>query len=455
MKVIIIGVGKVGYTVAEQLVSEKHDVVLVDIDRDALSDALSTLDAISIHGNGATSEVQKAAGAEEAQLVIALTGSDELNLLCCLIAKKLGVKSAIARVRNPEYHDDLKTFSDTLGLSMAVNPEYEAAMEILRILKFPTAINVDAFSKGRIDLVSFSITGECILAGKKIKESFSNPDYDVLACAVERQEEVFIPNGDFVIEAGDIVAAMIHPEQINSFFKFIGNPVKKVKKVMIVGGGVIAEYLTEQLVSLNMDVTIIEKKHEIAERLSFLFPQANIVCADGTNRSLLLEEGLCNMDALCSLTGFDEENILLSLYAKTKNPEIKTITKVNKMAFQEVTGILDIGSVVYPKYTTANKILQHVRVRQNNVGSNVETLYKIIDNKVEALEFRVSEDSAACGKTLIDLEHKAGVLIGSITRDKKPFIPHGRDRLQAGDLVVVVTTIAGLSDFDSILGDTL
>lgn len=455
MKIIIIGVGKVGYTVAEQLAGEKHDVVLVDTDREALSDALSTLDVISIHGNGATSEVQKAAGAEDAQLVIALTGSDELNLLCCLIAKKLGVKSAIARVRNPEYHNDLKIFSDTLGLTMAVNPEYEAALEILRILKFPTAINVDAFSKGRIDLVSFGVVGECTLAGKKVKESFSNDDYDVLACAVERHDEVFIPNGDFVIESGDVVAAMIHPEQINPFFKHIGNPVKRVKKVMIVGGGVIAEYLTEQLMSLNMDVTIVEKNHDVAERLSFLFPRANIVCADGTNRSLLLEEGLCTMDALCSLTGFDEENILLSLYAKIQNPDIKTITKVNKMAFQEVTAVLDIGSVVYPKYTTANKILQHVRARQNNVTSNVETLYKIIDNKVEALEFRVGEDSAACGKMLMELKLKKGVLIGSVTRDKKPFIPHGRDRLQAGDLVVVVTTIAGLSDFDSILGDTI
>jgi trk system potassium uptake protein TrkA len=451
MKIIVIGIGKVGYTVAEQLIMENHDVTLVDTSRDALRDALGSLDAIGIHGNGASSAILLEAGVADSGLVIALTGSDELNLLCCLVAKRLGAKGTIARVRNPEYHKDLDMVSDSLGLTMAINPEHEAALEIFRILKFPTAINVDIFSKGMIDLVSFEVCSGCVLCDKPVKQSFSNIGYNVLACAVHRHDGVYIPNGDFVIREGDVVAAMIPPHEIQDFFKSVGIPVKRVKNAMIIGGGVIAQYLVKELLNLNINITIIEKDREIAKNLSFLFPSVNVVCADGTNREVLLEEGLHNTDAVCSLTGFDEENIFLSLYAKNIESDIKTVTKVNKIAFQELTGILDIGSVVYPKYITANKILQHVRARQNNVGSNVETLYKIIDNKVEALEFHVAEDSLAANRTLIEMTLKPDVLIGAITRDGKPFIPHGNDRLLPGDSVVVVTTMTGLSDLDSII----
>ncbi len=453
MKIIVIGIGKVGYTVAEQLIMENHDVVLVDTSRDTLRDALGSLDAIGVSGNGATRETLIEAGVSESGLVIALTGSDELNLLCCLIAKRLGAKATIARVRNPDYHRDLDITAESLGLTMAINPEQEAAREIYRILKFPTAINVDVFSKGMIDLVSFEVCQGSTLCDKTVREAFSSIGYNVLACAVERLEEVYIPKGDFIIREGDIVAAMIPPNEITHFFKAAGIPVKRVKEVMIIGGGVIAEYLVSELLSLNMKVTVIERDREVAKNLSFRFPHANIVCGDGTNRDLLLEQGLANTDAVCSLTGFDEENIFLSLYSKNTFRNIKTVTKVNKIAFQELTGILDIGSVVYPKYTTANKILQHVRARQNNVGSSVETLYKIIDNKVEALEFHVAEDSLVAGQSLIELRLKKGVLIGAVTRGGKPFIPHGSDRLMPGDSVVVVTTLAGLDDLDSIIED--
>ncbi len=451
MKIIVIGVGKVGYTVAEQLIAEKHDVVLVDTSKNTLRDALNSLDAISINGNGAVSPTLLEAGVSESELVIALTGSDEVNLLCCLVAKKLGAKGTIARVRNPEYHRDLDLVSDSLGLTMAVNPEHEAALEIFRILKFPTARSVDIFSKGMIDLVSFEVVEGSSLSGRAIKDSFRDLNFDVLACAVHRHDDVFIPNGDFVIETGDVVAAMIPPEEILHFFHAIGNPVKKVKNVTIIGGGVIAQYLVRELEALNLNVTIIEKDRENAKHLSFLFPRANVVCADGTNRDILLEEGLSHTDAVCCLTGFDEENIFLSLFAKNEVHDIKTITKVNKIAFQELTGILDIGSVIYPKYTTADKILQHVRARQNNVGSSVETLYKIIDNKVEALEFHVADDSRVAHRTLLEMKLRDGVLVGAVTRDGKPFIPHGLDSLLPGDSVVVVTTISGLSDLDSIL----
>ncbi len=455
MKIIVIGAGKVGYTVAEQLIAEGHDVVIVDTSRDVLRDALDSLDAIGVHGNGAVSSVLLEAGADNCGLLIALTGSDELNLLSCLIASRLGAGGTIARVRNPEYHRDLGIVSESLSLTMALNPEYEAALEIFRILKYPSAISVDIFSRGKVDLVSFEVGEECLLCGKSVREAFSSLSFNVLACAVNRDTEVFIPRGDFEIKSGDIVAAMIPPDEINGFFKQINIPVKKVKSVMIVGGGVIAEYLASELCRAKCAVTVIEKDRERAENLSFLFPDANIVCADGTDRDMLLEEGLSSCDALCSLTGFDEENIFLSLFAQGVREDIKTVTKVNKIAFKELTGILDMGSVVYPKYITSDKILRHVRAKCNNAGGGLENLYRILGNKAEALEFSVSENSPLADKPIFKLPLKPDVLIGAVTRKDEVFIPHGTDRLLPGDAVTVVTLIQGLSDLEDILRDDL
>ncbi len=452
MKIIVVGIGKVGYTVAEQLAAEHHDVTVVDTNEAVLADALGALDVIGVRGNGAVYSVLGDAGVEECDLLIALTGSDEINLLCCLLARKLGANSTIARVRNPEYSDELELVRDSLGLSMAVNPEREAAAEILRILQFPSAMNVDTFAKGKIDLVSFIADKGCLLCSLPVKQSFAKISAKALICAVERGDAVFIPSGDFVIEEGDTVAALAFPQELPDFFKEIGIPVNDVKNTMIIGGGRIAHYLASDLGRLNMRTTIIERDAAAAENLSLLHPDADVVCGDGTNRALLLEEGLRETSALCCLTGFDEENILLSLYAKSIAPDIKTITKVNRIAFQEVIRTLDIGSVIYPKYTTANRILQHVRAKQNSIGSSVETLYKIIDNKVEALEFHVSDDSAIADVSLEELTLRANVLIGCISRGGRVFIPHGKDMLRAGDSVIVVTTIAGLSDLDDIKG---
>lgn len=303
--------------------------------------------------------------------------------------------------------------------------------------------------------MSFEAGEECLLCGKSVRDAFSSLSFNVLACAVNRDSEVFIPRGDFEIKAGDIVAAMIPPDEINGFFREINIPVKKVKSVMIVGGGVIAEYLAGELCRAKCAVTVIEKDRERAENLSFLFPDANIVCADGTDRDMLLEEGLSSCDALCSLTGFDEENIFLSLFAQGVREDIKTVTKVNKIAFKELTGILDMGSVVYPKYITADKILRHVRAKCNNAGGGLENLYRILGNKAEALEFSVSENSPLSDKPLFELPLKPDVLIGAVTRGDEVFIPHGTDRLLPGDAVTVVTLIHGLSDLEDILRDDL
>ncbi len=450
MKIIVVGIGKVGYTVADQLSNEKHDVTVVDTNEKVLNSALSDLDVIAVGGNGASRSVLLEAGVEDSDLVIALTGSDEINLLCCLLATKLGTNGTIARVRNPEYNEDISLIKDSLGLSMAINPEREAAEEILRILKYPSARNIDTFAKGKINIVSFTATKNCSLCGKAIKDSFSGLKARALACAVERGSKIFIPFGDSVIEENDVVAVLVAPAETPVFFREIGLPVNSVKKTMIIGGGRIGHYLATEMCRLNMDTTIIESNPKTAENLSYLLPKANIICGDGTNRSLLTEEGLADMSAICCLTGFDEENLILSLFAKNVVPNIKTIAKINRTAFNEVIHSLDIGSVIYPKYITASQILQHVRAKKNNIGSNVETLYKIIDNKVEALEFHVSEESEIINTSLEELQLRSNVIIGSINRKGNVFIPRGKDTLQVGDSVVVVTTIQGLSDLDDI-----
>ncbi len=452
MNVIVVGIGKVGYTVAEQLVAENHDVTVIDTNENVLSNTIEDLDVRGVHGNGASRKVLIEAGITECDLLIALTGVDETNLLCCLLANKLGANGTIARVRNPEYNEDIRLIKDSLGLSMSVNPEKEAAEEMFRILRFPSAKNVDIFAKGKVDLVSLVANSRCNMCGRSIKDIFSKVRSEALICAIERDNEIIIPNGDTVICENDTIALLAEPKEIAPFFKEVNIPIAGVKDVMIIGGGRLGLYLAFELRRHNINVTIIEKNKATAENLSFLLPDANVICGDGTNRSLLIEEGLLDVDAVCCLTGIDEENILLSLYAKSVSPDTKTITKVNKISFQEVIRSLDLDSVIYPKNITANKVLQHVRARQNNIGSNLETLYKIIDNKVEALEFHVGEDSVLLGKTLEELKFKGNVIVGCITRKGKVFIPHGKDTFKVGDSVIIVTTIKGLSDLDDTKG---
>ena len=413
---------------------------------------MQDIDVIGIIGNGAVSNTLKSAGIEDCDMLIALTGSDELNIMTCLLAKQLGAKNTIARVRNPEYSDDLNIIKDSLGLTMAVNPEREAAAEIQRILKFPTARNVTFFGRDQVDLLSFVANKNCALTGKAIKDSFSKLRTPALACAVERGEDVFIPTGDFVIEEHDTVAVLTPTKTAPKFFKQIGFKATHIDNIMIIGGGKIGVYLAMFLNTLKISTTIIEKDLETALALSELLENINVVHGDGTNRSLLLEEGLQEADAFICLTGIDEENIVLSLFAKNTNPKIKTITKVNHTLFREVIRTLDIDSVVYPKFTTASIILKHVRATQAGSSySDVTKLTKIINNKVEAIEFEVQKDSRLVGKTLQDVTLKENILIGSITRGDDVIIPKGSDELRVGDTVVVVTTTERLSKLDDIL----
>ncbi len=452
MNIIVVGIGKVGYTVAEQLSQEMHDVTVIDTDEDVVNDTLQDIDVIGVIGNGAVSKTLLDAGVDECDLLIALTGSDELNILSCLLAKQLGAGSTIARVRNPEYSNDLRLIKDSLGLTIAVNPEKEAADEILRILKFPTARNVNIFGHGKVDLLSFSANKRCNLCNKAIKDSFAKIKTKALVCAIERDNEVFIPSGDFVIQENDTVAVLTPEKTAPDFFSQIGFRTTHLKDIMIIGGGRIAVYLAKSLEHINVNATIVEKDLDTAMKLSYDLPQINVIHGDGTNRSLLLEEGLKKSDAFCCLTGIDEENIVLSLFAKSVNPAVKTITKVNHTLFREVIRTLDIDSVVYPKFTTASIILKHVRSRTARDGEgDVENLTRIINNKVEAIEFQVSQDSSLANRTIQNLTLRPNILLGTITRGDTVIIPSGSDTLKPGDSVVVVTSTERLSSLDDIL----
>lgn len=452
MNIIVVGIGKVGYTVAEQLSQEMHDVTIIDTNEDVINDTLQDIDVIGVIGNGATSKTLTDAGISDCDLLIALTGSDELNILSCLLAKQLGAGSTIARVRNPEYSNDLSLIKDSLGLTFAVNPEKEAAAEMQRILKFPTARNVDIFGHGKVDLLSFNVNRSCSLCDKSVKDAFARVKTKALICAVERGNDVFIPTGDFVIKEQDTVAVLTPEKTAPDFFKQIGFRTQSVKDIMIIGGGKIAVYLAQGLKNLNVSATIVEKDLETALNLSYTLPHINVVHGDGTNRSLLLEEGLKTADAFCCLTGIDEENIVLSLFAKSVNKDIKTITKVNHTLFREVIKTLDIDSVVYPKFTTASIILRHVRSKASRHGeSEVQKITRIINNKVEAVEFTVTPDSDLINIPLYELNLRPNILLGSITRGNEVIIPRGSDKLLPGDSVVVVTSTERLLSLDDIL----
>lgn len=450
MQIIIVGCGKVGRTIAEQLDGEGHNIVMIDSNAAKLQDITNDIDVMGVVGNGASFNVQTEAGVEHTDLFIAVTNSDELNLLCCLIAKKAGKCQTIARVRNPLYNAEIGFVKEQLGLSMIINPELAAANEIFRLLRFPSAIKIDTFSKGRAELLKFKLKPDYGLHQWQVSDILSRLKCNVLVCGVERGDQVFIPNGNFILENNDSVSIIASPKAAADFFHKIGVKTHQVKNCLIVGGGNIAYYVAKLLLKIRIPVRIIEKDLQQCETLSKQLPEANIICGDGTDQAMLMKEGLETADSLVAITNLDEENILLALYAQ-KHSRAKTIAKVNRISFNDVIDSLDIGSIIYPKNLTADYITQYVRGMQNSLGSNVETLYKIFDNKAEALEFAVKEHSPAVDVPLMDLNLKDNLLITCIARDRTIIIPRGQDRIQIGDMVVVVTTQPGLHDLRDIL----
>lgn len=449
MRIVIVGCGKVGTSIASQLNAEGHDIVVVDIDRNAVQNLSNSLDVMGIEGNGASYEVLAEAGADKADLVIAAAALDEVNLYTCLMAKAAGTTHTIARVRNPQYAADIHRIKDTLGLSMSINPELTAAKEMSRLLRFSGALEIDTFSRGSVELIKVALPENSAIANKKISQ------IDVLKgkvriCLVERGNEVFIPNGDFVLYGGDRISVASKADVAAKFFKKISVAIGKSRDVILLGGGKISFYLAKNLLDSGANVKIIEKNPERCLELSNILPEAVVIQGDCMDQDLLLSEGIEHADGVAALMDYDEENILISLYIQSVS-KAKIITKVNNTSFDSILHGLKIKTIIHPKNLTGEYIASYIRAMQNSLGSNVETLYKLNDDAVEALEFRVRSTSRVTGIPLQELNLKDNLQVISINRHGKIILPQGSDKIMCDDTVVVITKHKGLSDLDDIL----
>lgn len=450
LRIIIVGCGKVGTSITEQLSREGHDITIVDKNASKVQALAEMYDVMGIVGNGASFSVQMEAGIEKADLIIAVTDSDELNLLCCTVARKVGECAGIARVSSPDYRDDVNYLREKLGLALIISPELEAAIEISRIIALPTALDVNTFAHGQAEIIKICVIQNGHFCGKSVAQLTSELDVKILICAVERGEDVFIPSGDFVFEAGDHVSFVASRTNARIFLRKIGFRTNHAKNALIVGGGKVAFYLAKQLINAGAEVKIIEKDKARCEELSVSLPKAVIINGDGTEGDILAEEGIENAQAFIPLTGIDEENVMLSLYAKQVS-DAKIVTKINRLTFKNVINSLDLGSVIYPRYITTEAIIAYVRAKKNSTSSNIETLYHMFDSRVEAIEFRVDESSEVTDKPLMELSLRKHLLVCFINRKGKIFIPSGQDYIKAGDTVMVVTTHSGFNDISDIL----
>lgn len=450
LRILIVGCGKVGNTLVAQLTKEGHDITIIDKNPQKIQDMANLYDVMGVCGNGASFSVQQEAGIEDTDLIIAVTESDELNLLCCTVAKKVTNCAAIARVRTPDYNKDINFIREQLGLAIIINPELEAAKEIARILYLPAALEVNTFTHSHAEIVKFKIPEGNILDQMKIWDIGKHIKHNILICAIERDGEVYIPSGNFQMASGDIVSYVGTRKACESFFKGIGIDTRRVKDTMIIGGSKAGYYLAEQLINSGIGVKIIENDLSHCETLSKLLPEAIIINGDGTDEDLLLEEGIKDVESFVPLTGIDEENIILTLYAQQVS-DAKVITKINRITFDSVIDKLDLGSVVYPKYITSEAIIAYVRAKQASRDSNIETLYHMFDSRVEAIEFVIDQESTATGTSLMDLSLKDNLLVCFIRRDGQTFIPSGQDCLKVGDRVMIVTKHTGFHELTDIL----
>lgn len=456
LSIIIVGCGKVGVTLVEQLSREGHDITVIDKSADIVEYICGTYDVMGVVGNGASYSIQVEAGIENTDLIIAVTESDELNLLCCTVAKRVANCAAIARVRTPDYSEDVGYLQERLGLAMIFNPELASAKEAVRMLSLPTALEVSSFAHGSAELVSFKIPKDNKLDGLKLWDMSkiipAEIESNVVICAIERGDKVYIPSGNFQMQCGDVISFVSTTKTARKFLRSIGFKTRQVRSTIIVGGGRSTYYLAQELLQMGIEVKIIERRRERCEELCELLPEANIVNGDGTSEELLREEGLDYAESFVALTGIDEENILLTLHARNTS-NAKVITKINRITFRNAINTLDLGSVIYPRYITSEAIVAYVRAKHNSMNSNVETLNYLCDNRVEAVEFRVNEESDITGVMLKNLKPKmkADILIACINRNGRILIPSGNDTIEAGDSVMVVTTHTGFNDIRDIL----
>ena len=454
MKIIIVGCSKVGETLAAQLGREKNDVTVVDLNPEKINDITAKYDVMGVVGNGATHTTLVEAGIDRADLLIAVTDSDELNLLCCILAKKTGRCRVIARVTSPEYNTDISYLKDELGLEMIINPQYAAAEEIERVIRFPAATKIETFAKGKVELITFKLNEDSILVGMSVKETVTKLRCDVLICAVERDGEAYIPGGDFVLQAKDVITVISSKRKAYNFFKKIDNVSRGVKNIMIVGIGALTHYLCDMLDNSGIDIKVIEKNYGACDELASSFQDLTVINGDEADQQLLMEEGIAKFDAFVALTDHDEENIILSLFAKNYD-KTKIVTKVTRSEYDDIIKHLDLDTTILPNSITSDTIVRYVRAMRNVVGSNIETMYNIIKDKVEASEFYVRDGSSIIGTPISQLRFKKDVLIATITRGRTVIVPRGNDVILKGDSVIVVSKHTALRDISDIIDTKL
>ncbi len=451
MKILVVGCGKIGTTIIDSLSAEGHDVTAIDNVPSVLEDITNVYDVMGVCGNGADHDVLKEADAAHADLFVAVTNSDDNNMLSCFLARKLGARNTIARIRNPEYNDSSLNFlKQHLGLSMSINPEQLAARELLNILKFPSAVKVETFSHRNLEMIELKLKEHSLLDGLCLSELRTRFNAKFLVCVVQRENEVYIPDGSFMLKSGDKIGLTASPTELQKLLREMGVLQKKARSVMILGGSRTALYLARLLESAGNSVTLIEKDAALAQELSELLPKTVVIHGDGTQQELLLEEELTSQDALVALTGMDEENILMSIFASSQNVP-KVIAKINRDEMVSLAEHLGLDSIVSPRKIVSDVLVRYARALQNSLGSSMETLYQLMDGKAEALEFLVRDEPGVVGIPLKELTLKPNTLIAGIIRDRKTLIPSGNDMILAGDRVIVLAANRRLQDLSDIL----
>lgn len=448
MNIIIVGAGKVGYTLAKYLSVEDDNITIIDNKSQALERITDNLDVMCIKGNCTNVKVLDEAGIKDADLLISVTNSDELNMLSCLAAKKLGVKYTVARVRNPDFDDDITLLARAVGIDLVINPEKESAYEIATLIKFPSVCSIDSFSKGRVKLVGFKVENSTSLINQRICDIHSIRS-KILFCGVERDEEVIIPNGDFVIHKGDRVYVIGEDKNIQNFFKNLGKYKKKVRNSMIIGGGKISYYLAKIINDAGVNCKIIEKDYDKCIELTELLPHSIVINGDGMDQDLLLSESLTEMDSFITLTGRDEDNLVASLFAANQQVN-NIITKITRDNYTKIADKVGINSTISPKLITANKIISYVRGLKSARRCSIDNIYKICNDCAEAIEFIVGKQTKYINVKLKDIKFDEDCIVAVIVRDNKIIIPTGDDYLKIGDRAIVVTRDHTLLDINQI-----
>ena len=454
MRIIIVGCGKIGLSLAESLNREGHDIVIIDTNADVVNDAASKLDIMGINGNGVIHDVQIDAGVREADILIATTGSDEINMLCCMIAKEEGGNlHTIARIRDPEYDMDVKYIRERLNIGHIINPEKMTALEIIRLLNFPSAIEIDTFAHGMVDMIKMKLPETSPLCGHMLKDLPKLSKVQVLICVIERGGQVIIPDGDTFLLKNDMISIIARPQDAVQFSRENQLEYARARSVMVVGGGRISYYVAQLFRRRHskVDLKIIEKDEDRAVFLSDEFTETTVINGDGSDHRFLLEEGIESHDAFVALTNIDEENVIMSMLA-SRIDGLRLITKVNHLQLEDLNNIeIPIGSVVNPKKITSEEVVRYVRSFERSIGSNMESLYMVADDRVEACEFLVQNDSRIVDIELQNLQLKKNVLVAAIVRNNTVISPHGSDVMKVNDRVVIITTNSGLHDLQDVL----